>query len=47
MKVVPPLVCAGDPQDDPGTRAITAIDDFLQAMVYAEQVVKACIIVFM
>ncbi|CAK9117612.1 unnamed protein product [Durusdinium trenchii] len=41
MKVVPPLVCAGDPQDDPGTRAITAIDDFLQAMVYAEQVVKA------
>lgn len=41
LKTVAPLNCSSDPEDDPGTRSLTAIDDFMQAMRYAEMVVKA------
>ena len=40
LKTVAPLNCSADPEDDPGTRSLTAIDDFMQAMRYAEMVVK-------
>jgi len=40
LKTVAPLNCSSDPEDDPGTRSLTAIDDFMQAMRYAEMVVK-------
>lgn len=37
---VSPLSCS-DPVDDPGSRPVTALDDFMQAMNYAQLVVKA------
>ena len=42
MKTVSPMnsTASAEPDEDPGARSLTALDDFLQAMHYAEMVVK-------
>ena len=39
QKLVPPAASV-DAAEDPGKRALTAMDDFMQSMKYAEKVVK-------